>query len=421
MIKDTAKIKEGLLSLPEIDLGIIGTMTDGQLISYVQVLSVTANTYPIQKDELQHAFDEKDYLSVFQWLSIIDSSLAQLHAKKLAGELDKFLAVNNDMENIRNERIKVFINYLLPTLELFFKDVFRVLGDLGVYGAAMESAQADDSEDSETIKKKLSQIGELGSNTINNMNDEELSSYLRELSAFHIENKSLQNGLKGSIRIKNYSFVLQWLSTIEETLLRLHASQLAADCRVQIDQNKDFHNIRHEKLAVYIDYLLSTLSMLSEDIQKLDLPKHLAHKDEKPGATGRSMVIEYETLSPAKTPGAKSILVINKMKMFMNSLKSALSNFDNKIIGIKTAESTIGYLKTNRPDLFILDEELPGTDCFILIKIIRAIGHNAPIIITTSKITQDRMSKYVEAGVADFIMKPITAGDVQKRVKKHLP
>ena len=108
------------------------------------------------------------------------------------------------------------------------------------------------------------------------------------------------------------------------------------------------------------------------------------------------------------------------MTMFMNSLKNALSDKGHKLIGVTSAEMAVGYLRTSKPDLFILDEDLPGTDCYVLVKIIRATRQMAPIIFTTSKITKDKMVKFMEAGVADFIMKPITTADVQKKVAKHL-
>jgi DNA-binding response OmpR family regulator len=71
--------------------------------------------------------------------------------------------------------------------------------------------------------------------------------------------------------------------------------------------------------------------------------------------------------------------------------------------------------------LFVIDEDLPGTNSYVFTKIIRATGHLGPIIFTTSKITKDKMVKFMEAGVADFIVKPITPADVQKKVTKHLP
>jgi len=160
------------------------------------------------------------------------------------------------------------------------------------------------------------------------------------------------------------------------------------------------------------------MSMLSADIKSLNLPKELLKAEDKAGA---HVAVEVEILSPGSSPEAKTVLIINKMTMFMNSFKNALGDKGHKLIGVTTAESAIGYLKTAKPDMFIIDEDLPGTDCYVLIKIIRATGQLAPIIFTTSKIKKDKMAKFIEAGVADFIMKPITPADVQKKVSKHLP
>jgi len=70
--------------------------------------------------------------------------------------------------------------------------------------------------------------------------------------------------------------------------------------------------------------------------------------------------------------------------------------------------------------MFIIDEDLPGTDCYVLIKIIRATGQLAPILFTASRIKKEKMVKYMEAGVADFIMKPITPADVKQKISKYL-
>ena len=162
------------------------------------------------------------------------------------------------------------------------------------------------------------------------------------------------------------------------------------------------------------------MSMLSADIKALHLPSELACVKSKAEAA-KQPTVDVEILSPGSSPDAKTILIINKMTMFMNSFKNALGDKDgHKLIGVTTAESAIAYLKTAKPNMFIIDEDLPGTDCYVLIKIIRATGQLAPIIFTASKIKQDKMAKYIEAGVADFIMKPITPDDVKKKVSKHL-
>jgi DNA-binding response OmpR family regulator len=161
--------------------------------------------------------------------------------------------------------------------------------------------------------------------------------------------------------------------------------------------------------------------MLSADIKMLHLPKS------KPAVTTEVVqektvdeVIDLEVIFPGIGAASKSILIVNKMKLFMNNFKVALGDFEHKLIGITSSDTALSYLKTEKPDLFILDEDLPGKDGYTLTLKIREMGQMAPIVLTTSKITKDKMVKLMGAGVADFIAKPITANDVQKKIAKHL-
>jgi len=415
VINDSAFAKEKLLSLSEIDSEAIKDMTDNQLFSFIQALNVTAAAFPLQEEELKHAFSNTDYVTVFQWLEVIRSSLSQMHADHLAKECEKFIKVNHDLENIKPSRVKVFIDYFMPTLDLFVTDVHKVLEDLEV-----DEVEPQLEATPVHVRDKILTLSELDSDIISEMSEEELSKYVKTLHDFQTEFKTQENGLKNALKIKHYAIVLQWLNAFEETLVKLHATDLANDCRKQINANKDFNNIRHEKLEVSINYLISSMSMLSADIKALHLPSELVCVKSKAEAA-KQPTVDVEILSPGSSEDAKTILIINKMTMFMNSFKNALGDKDgHKLIGITTAESALAYLKTAKPDMFIIDEDLPGTDCYVLIKIIRATGQLAPIIFTASKIKQDKMAKYIEAGVADFIMKPITPDDVKKKVSKHL-
>jgi len=418
MINDSALAKQKILSLTDIDAEAVKHMNDKQLLGYVQALNVTVASFPLQKEELVHAFLEMDYATVFQWLQLINSSLSQMHADDLMRECEKHINQNQDLSAVRHERVKVFLDYFLPTLDMFFTDVYKVLEDI----EALEVEQVEQQQEAglEKLKENLMNLNDLDSEELAKMSEDEFYEYIQILNDFHTEFKAQENGLRSSIKIKHYVFVFQWLTTIEETLIRIHATDLANDCRLQININKDFNNIRHEKLEVFVNYLLSSMSMLSSDLKMLHLPKHL-YKHDDAGSGTEHIEVEVELLAPGSSPDAKTILIINKMTMFMNSFKNALGDMGHKLIGVTTAEASVSYLKTAKPDLFILDEDLPGTDVFVLIKIIRATGQMAPIISTISKITKEKMVKFMEAGVADFIAKPITPADVQKKIAKHLP
>ena len=416
MINDSAVTKEKLLTLTDIDPAAIEGMTKSQLSAFVQALNVTAAAFPLQKEELLHAFSEMDYPTVFQWLEIISSSLSQMHADELANECEKHINLNKDLSNVRHVRVKVFIDYFIPTLDLFFSDVHQVLEDLDVVEVEPQAVETEPVK----VKEKLLTISELNADLISDLAEEDLSDYLWALNTFHAEFQAQENGLRGSLKIKHYVFVMQWMTAIQESLTKIYATELANDCANQININRDFNNIRHEKLEVFINYLLSSMSMLSADIKMLNLPKKIETSDKKKNAQ-ENVAVEVDILSPGSSPNAKTILIINKMTMFMNSFKNALGDTGHRLLGVTTAEAALGYMKTAKPDLFIIDDDLPNTDSILFTKVIRATGQLAPIIFTKSKTTKDKMVKFMEVGVADFIMKPITPADVQKKVKNHLP
>ena len=414
MINDYAVAKEKLLSLEDIDTAAIHGMSNKQLLSFAQSLSITAATFPFQKEELEYAFNEGNLEMVFQLFMIMSSSLMQVHADALARECDEFISSNNDLSTVRNEKVKAFTDYFLPMLTIFYDDVHKVLCELEV---------DEDEEQKEvkpvSFKDKLLTLGELDSENIKGMSDAQLCTYIQALNTFVAEFEAQEKGLRSSINIKHYVFVLQWLGAIEQVLTKIHALNLASNCQKQININKDFNNIKHERLVVFINYFLSSVSMLSSDIKALNLPDKLL-PEEVHGDSAKHTAPDAEILSTGASANSKSILIVNKMTMFMNSIKNALIDSGHKLIGVQSAESTLNFLKTTKPDLLILDEDLPRTDIFILIKIIRATGQKSPILITTGNITKDKMVKYMEAGVPDFIMKPITPGDVRKKITKHL-
>ena len=415
MEKDITVIIEKLSSIAELDESFIQKMNEKQLQSYVSSLNVTAHTFPVQKEELEYAFQNADYQTVLNWLEIIKSGLMQIHAERLVKDCEKQLSLYPDTDSIRPERLKIFINYIMSSLSILFSDIHDALEFLDLE----ESETPPDEISPISIKEKLYTIAELNHTMIKGMTDEELYDYIDALHSFCNNFPAQDNGLSGSIKIKHYVFVLQWLAAIEDSLTKINADELAEECREQISINKDFNNIRHEKLEAFINYILSTLSMLSADIKMLHLPKEFP-KEEQPEDV-EHVAVEFELLSPGASPDSKTVLVVNKMTIFMNSLKNALGETEHRLIGVTSAEAAASYLKTAKPDLFIIDEDLPGADGHVLIKKIRAVGQMAPIVFTTSNITKEKMVKFMEAGVADFILKPITAGDVQKKVAKHLP
>jgi len=238
------------------------------LQSYVESLRSSVNIFPVQKEKLENAFGAKDYAQTLYWLKAIRNGLSRIHADNFVKDCEKQLEQNHDIGNIRPERLKSFIDYFLSNLIVFFTDIQQFLDALEVARSKLEQK---DKPKSQKLKEKLFAITELDSEKIEPMTDEQLNRYVKELKAFVEDFPTYESGLSGSLKMKHYMPVLRRLSAIKESLLLIHADSLAEDCQNQIELNRDIKNIRHEKLVIFVNYFLRSLSMLYDDIKALDL------------------------------------------------------------------------------------------------------------------------------------------------------
>jgi hypothetical protein len=259
--------KEKIIRISELNAELIKKMNEKQLQDYVAAMRTSANIFPALKEKLEAAFQAKNYPLVFQLLKSVRGRLVKIHADNLVKDFDKKINLSQELENIRHEKLDVVIHYLFSTLTMLFTDIQNFLEELEV-GETAQKSKAH----SGVIKEKLLAVTELDAHTIKQMTDNQLSGYLESLTAFHEDCNAQENGLRSAIKLKQYASVLRWLSAIEESLLKIHAKNLMEDCQNQIVQCKNINDIRHDKLEIFANYFLSSLSMLSADIKKLNLP-----------------------------------------------------------------------------------------------------------------------------------------------------
>jgi len=408
--------KEKMLQVADIDTDKIENMNDEQLLNYSEFLRSAVNIFPVQKERLENALKAMDYASVMQWLTAIRNNLSRMQADDLARDCDKQLNINKDLTNIRHEALRAFVEYFLSNCNMFFTDVQKVLN------ASDHEANAQISEEDRAkalkseIIEKLSTITELNHEKIAALSSEQLIDYIEVLNTFEDDFLTQSAGLRNTLKVRSYSAVIQWLTTIEETLVQIYAESLAEDCRNQININQDFSKIRHEKFEIFANYFLTSLSMLASDIKALQL-NGLLQKDQQVVQIEPEIEIVVSSVSPENS---KTILAINKMRILLKNLKVALDGLKYNFIGVTSLESLAGYLKTAKPDLILLDDDFPDMDGCDFAEKIRELGHPTPIIFLTSNITKEYMVKAIAAGVSDFIIKPVSARDVRDKVEAQL-
>jgi len=257
-----------------------------------------------------------------------------------------------------------------------------------------------------TIRERLLGISELNiEQKLLHMRGGQLDEYLQGLDLFVENFPTLEAELRGALEERDYFSFSGCLTDIREMLIQIRADELADECLKLIN---GLVAIKQEKLEARMTFLLSVLTMLSIDIQMA------VYQDEED-----PMQCEYEA-ADEREAWKKSILAVDDNAFFLDTLKDALQGGDYKLTCVNSGISALRFLQNNSPDLFILDIEMPEMDGYELAQKIRAYGKKAPIFFLTGNATHEYVIKAIEAGAADFIVKPITRKHVVARIRKSL-
>jgi CheY-like chemotaxis protein len=258
-----------------------------------------------------------------------------------------------------------------------------------------------------TVREKLLEISGLNiANKLVVMGDHELDGYVQVLNSFVEKFPALEMNITNALGNKDYHTVSNNFITIKDMLIAINANTLAADCQNQIN---GLTNVNHEKIEASVVYFLSMLTMLSIDIQMA------IFKDEN-GWEGTQSV----TITDESQTGEKSILAVDDNAFFLEMLKSILFDSKYKLTCVISSRDALKFLQNHRPDLFILDIEMPQLNGYELSKKIREYGHTAPIIFLTANATKEYLLKAVQSGAADFIAKPPHKEYVLARIAKYI-
>lgn len=116
---------------------------------------------------------------------------------------------------------------------------------------------------------------------------------------------------------------------------------------------------------------------------------------------------------------SKKVLIVDDEKAIVDILNHNLKREGYDTLEAYDGESAINLVKTEKPDLVLLDVMLPKMDGFSVCKNIRQIS-NIPILMVTAK--EDIVDKVIglELGADDYITKPFSVREVMARVKANI-
>jgi two-component system, cell cycle response regulator DivK len=120
---------------------------------------------------------------------------------------------------------------------------------------------------------------------------------------------------------------------------------------------------------------------------------------------------------------AGRILVIEDHEENRRILRDLLSSVGYELIEVVTGEEGVALAETQRPDLILMDIQLPGIDGYEATRRIKANPalHQIPIIAVTSYALSGDDVKAREAGCDGYVAKPFSPRALLAKVREYLP
>lgn len=119
----------------------------------------------------------------------------------------------------------------------------------------------------------------------------------------------------------------------------------------------------------------------------------------------------------------KRILVVEDQEDNRRILRDLLTSVGYEIIEAVTGEEGVILAETGRPDLILMDIQLPGIDGYEATRRVRANPaiDQVPIIAVTSYALSGDDVKAMEAGCTDYVPKPFSPRALLAKVRQYLP
>jgi len=113
------------------------------------------------------------------------------------------------------------------------------------------------------------------------------------------------------------------------------------------------------------------------------------------------------------------ILIVDRERKLRRALRTTLVTHGYDVIKSRSGENALRIIRKTRPDLILLDINLPGADGMEMCRQIRR-SCDTPIIVVTARSTQRDKILALDAGADDYVVKPFDWEELLARIRSFL-
>jgi len=119
--------------------------------------------------------------------------------------------------------------------------------------------------------------------------------------------------------------------------------------------------------------------------------------------------------------GVYKVLVVDDSISVVEFLKFVVSRRPQfSVVTAFNAEDAFGYMETEKPDIVLLDINLPRKNGLVACRELKDKYPNLPIIVITAELDPETRWHAFQAGADDFITKPFNADEITSHIRHHL-
>ena len=115
------------------------------------------------------------------------------------------------------------------------------------------------------------------------------------------------------------------------------------------------------------------------------------------------------------------ILLVDDSRTIRSIQKNVLAQLGfNEVEEAEDGVQALTRYHESRPDLMLVDWNMPNMDGITLVRKIREIDKKIPMMMCTTDAEKSRVLEAIKAGVNNYIVKPFTAESLQEKITQTL-
>lgn len=115
------------------------------------------------------------------------------------------------------------------------------------------------------------------------------------------------------------------------------------------------------------------------------------------------------------------IMLVDDSRTIRNIQKNVLAGLGYKdVVEASNGNEALAQLDTAKPDMVLIDWNMPAMDGITLVRKIREIDKVLPLVMCTTEAEKSRVLEAVKAGVNNYIVKPFTAETLAEKITATL-